>query len=135
MIDRGYNDVWWAEHKVAKAPAAKEVSDAAKEVAETKLSKPSTAKSGKTKMAQTSPSKPKLKPKLKPEIRAPRPGESYFNYCVSKANQLERAVYCGDGSFNDLVVAERRIVDRDTALLEFCALRASAAGRRKYCGD
>jgi|TARA_B110000196_G_C21051510_1_gene617630 hypothetical protein len=44
-------------------------------------------------------------------------------------------VYLADGSFNDVFVAERGIVDRDAALLKFCALLATAAERQKYCAD
>lgn len=85
----------------------------------------------KNKMA---PKKPIVR-KPRVQVRAPRPGEPYFDYCIQKANQLERAVYCSDGSFNDVVVAERGIVDRETALLKFCALRATTAERQRYCAD
>ncbi len=65
----------------------------------------------------------------------PQAGESFRDYCLNRANRDERRIYCGDSSFNDLVKAEQRTIDRSTYLLEFCALRANAEERRKYCSD
>lgn len=68
-------------------------------------------------------------------VNPPRAGESHLDYCLNHANQVERRIYCADSSFNDVVKAERRVIDRNTYLLEFCALRANAEERQKYCGD
>ena len=68
----------------------------------------------------------------------PNPNESYLDYCIKKANALERAVYCQDGSFSGLIVAEKnnsRMDEGPKALANYCAMRASLWERRKYCTD
>ena len=82
-------------------------------------------------------------PVSKPKLHPPGPGESYFDYCIKKANALERVVYCKDESFNSLVVAEKTAMSVERtdlrsgtkALAEFCVTRASLLEREKYCID
>ena len=82
-------------------------------------------------------------PVSKPKLHRPGPGESYFDYCIKKANALERVVYCKDESFNSLVVAEKTAMSAGRtdlrsgtkALAEFCVTRASLLEREKYCID
>ncbi len=79
----------------------------------------------------------------KPELNPPNPGESYFDYCIKKANAFERTVFCGDGSFSGLVIADKKQSEMSVgktsmssgtkALAEFCAMRASQEEREKYC--
>jgi len=81
----------------------------------------------------------------KPKLNPPNPSESYFDYCIKKANALERTVYCEDGSFSGLAIAEKNRGGRSEgktsmssgakALAEFCAMRASQEEREKYCID
>ncbi len=62
-----------------------------------------------------SPETPVSKPKLSP----PNAGESYFDYCIKKANAVERIVYCSDGSFTSRVLAEKTAMsEAETAMSE-----------------
>lgn len=134
LVDRDFEDAWWLTSDMA--PMQKTVKIAAQEPIKKSppKQKPVTEQPMELKTVKIAPEKPMIQ-KRKVQIKAPRPGESYFDYCIQKANQLERAVYCTDGSFNDVAIAERGIVDRDAALLKFCALRATEAERQKYCTD
>lgn len=125
---------WWLASDIAPKQELVEVAAKAPVRKAPASQMPSAAQPMAMKTAKMAPENPVIK-KRKVQIKAPRPGESYFDFCIQKANQLERAVSCADGYFNDLVVAERGIVDRDEALLKFCALRATVAERQKYCAD
>jgi hypothetical protein len=83
-----------------------------------------------------------IEPAPDPKLNPPRAGESYFDYCVEKANETEREVYCQDGFFKGLIMAEKKLKDDGSiagkglsAITEFCALQASAAEREIYCGN
>ncbi len=76
------------------------------------------------------------------KLNPPQAGESYFEYCVEKANDMERAVYCSDGFFRGLIVVEKKIKDdgsiegKDSLVLaQFCVLKASGVQRQQYCAD
>ncbi len=75
------------------------------------------------------------------QLIPPLAGEPYLEYCVEKANQMERTVYCQDGIFGNLIVAERNgttagpdaLVAGGGVLAEFCTLRATSEERDLYC--
>ena len=81
----------------------------------------------------------------RPRLNLPNPDESYFEYCINKANVFERTVFCGDESFSRLVLAENKhsamsegktsMSSGSKALAEFCAMRASLWEREEYCID
>jgi hypothetical protein len=55
---------------------------------------------------------------------------------------MEREVYCQDGFFKGLIMAEKKIKDDGllagkggNAITEFCAVQASAAEREIYCAN
>ncbi len=135
LMERGYDGVWWLTVDAAPVPGpVTPVADLTPRItlkvptveAESRVARLPAEDVAETPVEATMPSGYRLE--------APKPGQTYLDYCVAQANQLERAVYCSEGSFNDLVVADRRIVDRVSALLEFCALRATATEREVYCG-
>jgi hypothetical protein len=132
VADLGYDDAWWVveyvEEEEEVVAASAPTSDASADTEQDMADDSSDAGKADAMVVDT----PVV---LVPSIDPPQPGQTFFSYCVQQANQLERAIYCSDTSFNELVVAERRVVDRETALLEFCAIRATAAERGKYCGD
>jgi hypothetical protein len=76
-------------------------------------------------------------------LTAPVAGESYLDYCIKKANQLERSVYCQDGAFDNLSLSERNgmplgeaaVAAGDKALADFCALKATSEERDLYCNN
>lgn len=77
-----------------------------------------------------------------PKLNPPKAGESYLDYCVQKANEMEREVYCQDGFFKGLIMAEKKIKDDGLiaggsahAITEFCAVQASAAEREIFCAN
>lgn len=83
-----------------------------------------------------------IEPVPEPKLSPPKAGESYLDYCVNKANEMEREVYCQDGFFKGLIMAEKKIRDGGliagkglNAITEFCALQASAAEREIYCAN
>ncbi len=120
----GFPDAWWLRHQTdtGKAPVvASMVSPEEPEV----------------------PLEPAEQPPAAAEkvvgLRAPRAGESYFDYCVGRANALERSMYCRNGSFRRLASAHGRISAEEAReaggkiLYEFCALYATAEEREEYC--
>ncbi len=86
---------------------------------------------------------PVVKPVVEePKLNPPKAGESYLDYCVQKANEMEREVYCQDGFFKGLIMAEKKIKDdgliaggSGNAITEFCAVQASAAEREIFCAN
>ena len=83
-----------------------------------------------------------IEPVPEPKLNPPSAGESYFDYCVQKANEMEREVYCQDGFFKGLIMAEKKIKDDGlmtgkvlSAITEFCAVQATAAQREIYCAN
>jgi hypothetical protein len=83
-----------------------------------------------------------IEPVPEPKLSSPKAGESYIDYCVKKANEMEREVYCQDGFFKGLIMAEKKIKDDGlmagkggNAITEFCAVQASAAQREIYCAN
>jgi cell division protein FtsN len=83
-----------------------------------------------------------IEPVPEPKLDPPKAGESYLDYCVTKANEMEREVYCQDGFFKGLIMAEKKIKDDGllagkggNAITEFCAVQASAAEREIYCAN
>jgi hypothetical protein len=83
-----------------------------------------------------------VEPVPEPKLSPPKAGESYLDYCVNKANEMEREVYCQDGFFKGLIMAEKKIRDDGLlagkgghAIAEFCAVQASAAEREIYCAN
>ena len=83
-----------------------------------------------------------IEPVPEPKLDPPKAGDSYLDYCVKKANEMEREVYCQDGFFKGLIMAEKKIKDdgliaggSGNAITEFCAVQASAAEREIYCAN
>lgn len=75
-----------------------------------------------------------------PRLIPPQSGESYITYCTRKANEGERAIYCNDSSVKGILAAEQWIRDGRSKKrgqgkdhVAFCALKASAIERQKYC--
>ncbi len=65
-------------------------------------------------------------------ISPPGAGESYINYCLRRANKMERAIYCKDGDFNRISNAERRLRERGESH-DYCALTANSRERKQKC--
>jgi hypothetical protein len=67
-------------------------------------------------------------------MRAPKPQESYIEYCVKKANPAERSQYCRDGKF--VLQSQRKIeVMGEFALFQFCATEAVGGERKQFCSN
>ena len=133
----GVSDAWWVKREPEMVKEVDvEVDVATEQVSSGSAGQPSIA-------LETPAMDPPEAPASKHELSPPKSGESYFDYCVKKANGLERAVYCKDESFGSLVVAEKAVLSTaridmrsgTKALAEFCAARASLREREKYCVD
>lgn len=117
----GITDAWWVTKAVEQQVAATQP-EAVIEIApreEQRITVP-----------------PEPEPAL--QVSAPRPGESYFDYCVKRANSAERDRYCKDGQF--LSAAVRGEQARQGALNQeqyfvFCTTQADAHQRKTHCTD
>ena len=67
------------------------------------------------------------------EISPPGANESYVEYCLRRANKMEREIYCADGSFNRIANAEKNSAEADANRLKYCALHATGRERREMC--
>ncbi len=67
------------------------------------------------------------------EVSPPRANESYVDYCLRRANKMEREIYCADGSFNRIANAEKNSAEADANRLKYCALHATGRERREMC--
>ncbi|MBD3647684.1 MAG: SPOR domain-containing protein [Pseudomonadales bacterium] len=81
---------------------------------------------------------PEPEPEPEVQVSAPRPGESYFDYCVKRANSVERSRYCRDGQFLASAVrgeqARQGMLNREQYFV-FCAKEADSHQRSAHCTD
>lgn len=125
--DAGIGDAWWfaSMMKVASADASAEPDDMPAEPAQE--AQPAAAPTEPESVAEAPAEQP---------LSPPQPGESYFDYCVKRANARERARYCDNGGFAD-AVKEKQVRDGGggQAYVDFCAKQANAEQRERFCKD
>lgn len=122
----GITDAWWVT-KAVEQPVADSQPEAVIEIAPKKEQR--------IMVPEPAPT-PVPEPAL--QVSAPRPGESYFDYCIKRANSAERERYCKDGQF--LSAAVRGEQARQGALNQeqyfvFCTTQADAHQRKTHCTD
>jgi len=135
----GLSGTWWISLKEDTAMMAKKV------VPETMPRKPAAESVGDRETSGTNSSRetsrrttrnqPKPVIPIAPQVRVPRSDESYFDYCVRKANSKEREMFCTDGKFESQVIYQwqkfQQLSDRER--LVYCAQEAKASDRIRLC--
>jgi len=136
----GIEGAWWLDASdsgsVPKAVAEAEPEPAAPEPESESEPEPEPEPAAEQEVAMAPDPAPAAEPAPAP-ISPPRMNESYFDYCVKRANARERQIFCANRDFASTVVRERKVragMGGDV-LLEFCARDATPAQRERYCDD
>ena len=138
--DAGISDAWWfaSMAKVDQGMAASRADAGTAESAQPASqqdAEPQAAPAEPESMADADTEADTEEPAAQP-LSPPQPGESYFDYCVKRANARERARYCGNGEFSS-AVREKQVRDGagGQAYVDFCAKEANAEQRERFCKD
>ncbi|HIG40285.1 MAG TPA: SPOR domain-containing protein [Gammaproteobacteria bacterium] len=137
----GIDDAWWMVSRglqVASVPAyasAEKASSAKDEVPQMET----VNESGGVTVVSIPDVMPKIMQAEETEpvyvMSPPAPGESYIDYCLKRANKMERTIYCSDAVFNRIATVQRRIEEGNSAKLNYCALHATRSQRKQLCED
>ena len=135
VIGTGINDGWWVSRSKSMTEAVLVKSEVNEKESITANGSSEIDSSGSA-VASSINNTPKTTRTTR-TLRSPRPGETFVEFCVQRANAAERDQFCGDSEF--LVESMQRgaslqAMSREE-YYEFCGSQASRAERLQYCSD